>query len=256
MENLFTIKTDSITAINETFRFFYPNEEPPKPTSLSFHLSTVMMHLAVVESKKFAVAVGVMKAIPNLNPENAATWLAKLPFKVISELWNSNDKIYTAVKNAINNKFKIAFFDLKMDENLDDVKRLLSEYNDLLGLDYKTEWFGITAIKVFMNKTDENVHIIKKENPSNDNIIVNANDVVNQEIWIPWVGNQGEFSKKVIEITFLKSKKKMYIWQIGNSVFSSDSGYENPGIPINGYFKPEGDRKLIIDNQSITLSVL
>ena len=103
MENLFTIKTDSITAINETFRFFYPNEEPPKPTSLSFHLSTVMMHLAVVESKKFAVAVGVMKAIPNLNPENAATWLAKLPFKVISELWNSNDKIYTAVKNAINN---------------------------------------------------------------------------------------------------------------------------------------------------------
>lgn len=256
MENLVSVQLDSISATNQTFNFFYPNEEPPKPSSLSFHLAIVMMHEAISVSKKYAVAMGIMKSIPNLNPENAGVWLAKLPLKIIKELWDTNEEVYVAVKNAINNKFKIAFFDLKLEENLEEVRKLLSNYNDLLGLDYKTKAFWITAIKIFANMSDEKVHIVKRENPNNDNILLNSGDLSNKEIWIPWVGSEAEFKTEVLEITFMTSKKVFYIWQIGDSVYSSDKGYENPGTPIDGYSKIDGDRKLLISKDSVKLQVI
>ncbi|WP_445457811.1 hypothetical protein [Flavobacterium sp. HNIBRBA15423] len=115
--------------------------------------------------------------------------------------------------------------------------------------------FGITAIKKIVNRTNQPVEVRKRDN-FNDIVILKPHWEVNEEIWIPWVLNQQEFDEKVIEISYLRENKRVYVWQIGDKVRYSNFGFDMYGKPISGIAKTDGDRMLIIDENSVSLDLL
>jgi hypothetical protein len=115
----------------------------------------------------------------------------------------------------------------------------------------RPEW--ITAIKLFVNKSKESVNVLRREAYSKDNFDLGPGAHSTHEVWLPWVDSIDEFNTKVIEITYLDSQKKVYIWQSQNYIYSSTKGYEKPGTPINGISMIDGDRQLIIEDDKVTL---
>lgn len=116
--------------------------------------------------------------------------------------------------------------------------------------------FGITSIKEMINDSTEVLLIVKKENENNDRVTIYPGDTSVHEIWIPWVANQEEFNKKVLEITFQDSGKKICIWQNGNSVRCSKGNFDNGGISVSPMQRPDGDRKLTINDSRIFIEEL
>jgi hypothetical protein len=112
---------------------------------------------------------------------------------------------------------------------------------------------GVTSIKTIINKTNELIEIIKREDPRGDSVSLPSGDISNEEIWLPWVENQKDFNTKTIEITYTLSNKKIYLWQTGDKVRYSKTGYENPGKAVIGVAQVDGDRKLVIENDNISL---
>lgn len=110
---------------------------------------------------------------------------------------------------------------------------------------------GITSIKTILNRTNELIEIVKREDPRGDSVSLPAGEVSNEEIWLPWVESQQDFTKKVIEIFYTSTNKKIYLWQTGDKVRYSKTGYENPGKAVIGTSEVDGDRKLIIENDNI-----
>ncbi len=106
---------------------------------------------------------------------------------------------------------------------------------------------GITAIKTIINKTSELVEISKRED-SNDSVSVLPNSSIQEEIWLPWVVNEDDFNKKVLEIKYTDSNKVIYVWQNGDKVRYSKAGWESPGKAIPGDSQVDGDRTLIIES--------
>lgn len=106
---------------------------------------------------------------------------------------------------------------------------------------------GVTAIKTFVNETNELIEVTKREN-KNDSVTLLPNSSAKQDMWIPWVETQAEFDKKVIEIRYTASNKTVYVWQNGDKVRYSNSGFENPGKAIPGDSQVNGDRILLIQN--------
>ena len=111
--------------------------------------------------------------------------------------------------------------------------------------------FGITAIKEIINDSKETLHIVKKENPDNDRLTIHPGYTSGHEIWIPWVGNQNEFDKKVLEITFAESKNKICIWQSGNTVRYSKGSFSDGGFAVAPMQKTDGERKLTITDTKV-----
>jgi hypothetical protein len=116
---------------------------------------------------------------------------------------------------------------------------------------------AIISIELFVNKSPEPVLIINRDN-YNDNLNLEPEEISTKEIWIPWVDNGDQFQKKVLEITFMSSQKKIFIWHSGPRILSSKNGFESPGKPISGYSNADnnGVRKLIIENDTVSLHVL
>ena len=114
---------------------------------------------------------------------------------------------------------------------------------------------GITAIKKFVNRTNQGIQIRKREN-FNDMVQLKPHWESTEEIWIPWVITEQEFDNKVLEVYYEKDDRRVYIWQIGDKVKCSNFGFDYYANPINGVCKVDGDRMLIIDENSVTLELL
>ncbi len=114
---------------------------------------------------------------------------------------------------------------------------------------------GITAIKKFVNRTGQKIEIRKREN-FNDMIQLKPHWESMEEIWIPWVVSEQEFDDKVLEVYYEQDDRRVFIWQIGDKVKFSNFGFDYYAKPINGVCKADGDRMLIIDNNSVTLELL
>jgi hypothetical protein len=126
---------EMVEAMKATFAYFFPNDTAPAINALSFHYCTALMHEARRTSMKYSVAMGLMKSIPNLNPGNAGKWLAKLPMKLIKELWKNHNEVYQAVFYVVKHKFHQPFVDLQLGEE-EAVRDFLRAYNDELGTSY------------------------------------------------------------------------------------------------------------------------
>ncbi|VXC16865.1 hypothetical protein FLAVO9AF_640009 [Flavobacterium sp. 9AF] len=114
---------------------------------------------------------------------------------------------------------------------------------------------NITAIKKIVNRTNQSVEVRKRDN-LNDIVILKPFWEVCQEIWIPGIVNQQEFDDKVIEISYLRDNKRMFMWQLGNKVRFSKFGFDISGKPVDGICATDGDRMLIIDENSISLELI
>jgi len=106
---------------------------------------------------------------------------------------------------------------------------------------------GVTAIKTLTNKTNELIEFSKRED-QNDSVSILPNSSINEDVWIPWVTNLDEFNRKAIEIRYTGSNKIVYVWQNGDKVRYSTTGWENPGKAIPGDSQVDGDRTLFIEN--------
>lgn len=106
---------------------------------------------------------------------------------------------------------------------------------------------GVTAIKTIINKTNELVEISKREDP-NDSVSVLPNSSMQEDIWLPWVVNEEDFNKKAMEIRYTDSNKVFYVWQHGDKVRYSKTGWEDPGKAIPGDSQVDGDRTLILES--------
>ncbi|WP_130733606.1 hypothetical protein [Flavobacterium sp. J27] len=115
--------------------------------------------------------------------------------------------------------------------------------------------FGVTAIKKIVNRTNQSVEVRKRDN-INDIAIVKPLWEVYEDIWIPWVFHEQDFEEKVIQITYLRDNRTVYLWQIGEKVRYSNFGFDAFAKPVNGISKPDGDRMLVIDDQSISLQLI
>ena len=105
---------------------------------------------------------------------------------------------------------------------------------------------GVTAIKTFVNRTNELVEIVKREDP-NDSVTLKPNASLQEDVWLPWVTNQAEFDKKAMVITYTESNKVFYVWQHGDKVRYSKTGWEDQGKAIPGISKVDGDRTMVIE---------
>ncbi len=116
---------------------------------------------------------------------------------------------------------------------------------------------AIISIELFVNKSQEPISVINRDN-YNDNLNLEPDEISTKEIWIPWVDNGDQFQKKVLEVTFMNSSKKIFIWHSGSRILSSKNGFESPGKAINGYANADnnGVRKLVIENDNVSLNVL
>jgi hypothetical protein len=115
--------------------------------------------------------------------------------------------------------------------------------------------FDITNIKRFINKTNELVEIIKREDKNDCVTLLPKTENNQEEIHIPWVNNEAEFESRTIEVKYKKSKTTIYIWQHGDKIRYSESGYEAPGSAIPGN-KPNsgGDKVLEIEEGYVVLN--
>jgi len=112
---------------------------------------------------------------------------------------------------------------------------------------------GITSITSIINKSDETVHIVKREDPRGDNVTLAPYDNSSEVIWIPWVENQQDFENKTIEITYSSNNRKTFLWQTGDKIRYSKNSYKYPGDAVEGSSEVDGLKKLVIEKNTISL---
>lgn len=125
---------DKVNAINNTFEFYYPGQNKPEINRHSLRAATLLMHEGFERSKKYAVAVGLIKHIPKLQKGNVISWLAKLPWAIIKEEHRTHGKVYDLVRDFIarDPEFHELYRSL-IDRDYNLAEEILSKYKKLLG---------------------------------------------------------------------------------------------------------------------------
>ncbi len=119
---------------------------------------------------------------------------------------------------------------------------------------------GVTAIKRIENRSSATLKLINKENPnaSVEHAPMGPGSVRDVDIWIPWAGNSWDFPGKHLEIR-LNDQPRHWIWQAwkgdGDFVrYSVDGAWHDPGTRVNGVSDVNGDRTLLVHDDSFSLA--
>ncbi|WP_442264675.1 hypothetical protein ACSIGC_09960 [Tenacibaculum sp. ZS6-P6] len=125
---------EKVEAINNTFEFFYPGQQKPEINRHSLRVATLLMYQGFEKSKKYAVAVALIKHIPKLQRSNPISWLAKLPWSIIKEEHRAHNKIYNLVRDVIarDPEYYQLYLNL-INKDYSDTEKILSKYKDLIG---------------------------------------------------------------------------------------------------------------------------
>jgi|GEM_PF-1626268 len=104
----------------------------------------------------------------------------------------------------------------------------------------------ITNIQRFVNLTNEPIEILKREDINDRVSLLPGQEHKREDIHAPWVNNHNEFNQRTIEVRYLKSRRILYIWQHGDKIRASWSGYEDPGSAIFGEAPEAGGNKRLV----------
>ncbi len=103
---------------------------------------------------------------------------------------------------------------------------------------------AITEFSLIRNLSGDTVHFKNFEN-SGDNQTLFANTDRSVAVWVPWADNGQEFNQHRIEVHL--GARRLYVWQAGERVRYSETGWDQNAAAVPGNSDVGGKRTLIID---------